>query len=107
MTQLTIPGTPKAKGGSRQGAGRKKKALASKTIRVASAIAFDCKRIDEQFRAGAYKRREECIIIPTPVHAGTRPWLRKYAEDKGLSENEAACDLLATALAEHFPEMTE
>jgi len=101
-TQLSFSEFPKQKGGSRIGAGRPPTAPKTKTIRVAETIAFDCKRIDDQFREGLYSHREECIIIATPVHAGTRPWLRKYAAENGVTENDAACDIIAIALAQHY-----
>lgn len=101
-TQLTLPGLPSQRGGARQGAGRKRTAPKTTNIRVAEAIAFDCKRMDEQFRDGLYKLHPHCITVATPVHAGTRPWLKRYAEEKGLTENEAACELVALSLARHY-----
>mgnify|MGYP001793417426 CR=1 FL=1 len=48
--QLTIPGTPKPRGGARPGAGRKKSAPDTVVIRVCAAIADDCKALDEAYR---------------------------------------------------------
>ncbi|MEL6160122.1 MAG: hypothetical protein AAFR18_12975 [Cyanobacteria bacterium J06627_32] len=106
-TQLVLPGLPKQKGGVRPGAGRKKTGIPTTTLRVAEAVAFDCKRIDEDFRKGQYAIHSGRVIVATPVHGGTLPWLRKYAEEMGLSVNEAASELLASALANLFPETLE
>ncbi|MEL6553575.1 MAG: hypothetical protein AAFQ63_08970 [Cyanobacteria bacterium J06621_11] len=47
---LTIPGTPKSRGGARPGAGRKKSTPETVVIRVCAAIADDCKALDEDYR---------------------------------------------------------
>lgn len=48
--QLTIPGTPKRRGGRRLGAGRPKTAPDTKMIRVCTAAADACKRLDDHYR---------------------------------------------------------
>lgn len=48
--QLTIPGTPKRRGGYRPGAGRPKTSPETKMIRVCTAAAEACKRLDTHYR---------------------------------------------------------
>lgn len=61
--QLTIPETPKSRGGYRPGAGRKKTAPDTVTIRVCEAVAEDCKAI-----SAAYRREyDRCRALGIPM----------------------------------------
>jgi hypothetical protein len=62
--QLVIDGLPKSRGGVRDGSGRKKTAIDTKTIRVSAGVADACKRLDENYRAMlATPETEESILI--------------------------------------------
>ena len=102
-TQLTLECFPKPKGGARPGAGRKKTAPKSTTVRVAEAVAYDCRRINDDYKQGLYTLDANKIVLPVAVHPGPRTILRKYAAEQQLSLNEAAYDLLCDKLAELYP----
>jgi hypothetical protein len=65
--QLTIPGTPKRRGGRRLGAGRPKTAPETKMIRVCAAAAEACKKLDEHYRQMLSIDDSERIVLLTKL----------------------------------------
>lgn len=62
--QLTVPSTPKARGGDRPSAGRKKSTPDTVVVRVCAAIADDCRALDDEYRRRYAESRE--LDTPTP-----------------------------------------
>lgn len=95
--QLTLPGLPKPRGGERLGAGRKRKAVQTTTVRVAEGIAEACKNLDARYREMVSSpQTEEAILIAV----NERAMVVKTTEAERLIAERLVSEALAGPLAE-------
>ena len=97
MTQLTLPCLPKARGGSRSSSGRKRGAVETQTIRVATGIADACKNLDARYRETlTAPETEQATLLALNDRAIV---VRTTAEERLLAER-IVDEMLAGPLAE-------
>ena len=95
--QLILPGLPRPRGGERIGAGRKKKAIQTTTIRVADGIAEACKRLDARYRETISAPETEQAVL---IALEDRAMVIRTTEETRLIAERLVDEALAGPLAE-------
>jgi len=94
---MTLPGLPKSRGGERIGAGRKKKAVQTTTVRVATGIADACKALDARYREMvSAPETEEAVLIALDKRA----MVVRTTEEERLMAERLVNEMLEGPLSE-------
>jgi len=95
--QLTLEGMPKVRGGARTGSGRKRSAIDTQTIRVATGIAGACKSLDARYRETISAPETEQAVL---IALEDRAMVIRTTEETRLIAERLVDEALAGPLAE-------